>query len=384
MHRDTDRAGLIGHRTGDRLPDPPGGVGGELVALLVVELLDCTNQAQVALLDQVQEQHAAAGVALGQGDDESQVRFEQVVLGAPADDDQLLQLVLLVALEFLDECLVGQLLLGEESRLDPLGEHDLLLGVQQGNLADLLEVVLHRVGRGTRDGDRLHRFIGVVIVRQHEPFSARRLLLGRLGLAVLGLERCQVLLQVRFHLGFDLGCCVHVDVVGGNVGEFRGVLGHRLLGRGLGGRLSGRSGLGRGGRALGCRRLGCCGLGGGGLGRSRLAGGSLRGSRLGGSSLGGRLHGRGPLGGGRGIGGRPVGSGRGRRLGRLGSGLLDSGRLGSQRSSSWRYTKGPCQVFTDLDGLGRRSTTDIVVTVRGPVDPTPCAAASYPWCNATT
>src|SRR5699024_6391956 len=64
VHRDTDGAGLVGHGPGDRLPDPPGGVGGELITLGVVELLHRADQAQVALLDQVQEQHAAAGIAL--------------------------------------------------------------------------------------------------------------------------------------------------------------------------------------------------------------------------------------------------------------------------------------------------------------------------------
>ena len=37
---DADRARLIGDGAGDGLPYPPGGVGGELVALPVVELLD--------------------------------------------------------------------------------------------------------------------------------------------------------------------------------------------------------------------------------------------------------------------------------------------------------------------------------------------------------
>jgi hypothetical protein len=59
VHRDADGAGLVGHRPGDRLADPPGGVGRELVALGVVELLDRADQAEVALLDQVEEQHPA-------------------------------------------------------------------------------------------------------------------------------------------------------------------------------------------------------------------------------------------------------------------------------------------------------------------------------------
>jgi hypothetical protein len=41
--------------------------------------------------------------------------------------------------------------------LDALGELDLLLGVEQGDLADLLEVVLDRVGGGAGGDDLLRR-----------------------------------------------------------------------------------------------------------------------------------------------------------------------------------------------------------------------------------
>ena len=40
MHRQTDGAALLGDRAGDCLTDPPGRVGREAVALMVVELLD--------------------------------------------------------------------------------------------------------------------------------------------------------------------------------------------------------------------------------------------------------------------------------------------------------------------------------------------------------
>ena len=61
--------------------NPPGGVGGELEALLPVELLDGADETKVAFLDQVKEEHAAARVALGERDHKSQVGFQQVVLG---------------------------------------------------------------------------------------------------------------------------------------------------------------------------------------------------------------------------------------------------------------------------------------------------------------
>ena len=47
----------------------------------------------------------------------------------------------------------GELLLGEQARLDALGQLDLLLGVEQRHLADLLQVVLDRVRRRARDRD---------------------------------------------------------------------------------------------------------------------------------------------------------------------------------------------------------------------------------------
>ena len=81
VHRDADGAGLVGDRAGDRLADPPRGVGGELEALGVVELVDRPHQAEVALLDEVEELHAPAAVALGDADDEAQVGLDQLALG---------------------------------------------------------------------------------------------------------------------------------------------------------------------------------------------------------------------------------------------------------------------------------------------------------------
>src|SRR3954468_11631611 len=154
VHRDADGAGLVGHRPGDRLPDPPRRVRGELVALGVVELLDGADQPEVALLDEVQEEHAPAGVALGQRDDEAQVRLEQVVLRAPTVFRDPLQLAQQPGVELLAGV---QRLLGEQAGLDPLGELDLLLGVEEGDLADLLEVVLHGVRGRTGGRDLLRR-----------------------------------------------------------------------------------------------------------------------------------------------------------------------------------------------------------------------------------
>ena len=81
VDREADRAALVGDRARDRLADPPGRVGAELEAALVVELVGRLHQADVAFLDQIQEGEAAADVLLGDGDDEAQVGLDQVSAG---------------------------------------------------------------------------------------------------------------------------------------------------------------------------------------------------------------------------------------------------------------------------------------------------------------
>src|SRR5271166_4957082 len=83
VDRNADRARLIGDRAGDRLADPPGGVGRELVAAAVLELVDRLHQPDVAFLDQVQELQAAVGVLLGDGDHEPKVGLDHLLLGLP-------------------------------------------------------------------------------------------------------------------------------------------------------------------------------------------------------------------------------------------------------------------------------------------------------------
>src|SRR5918994_1713294 len=49
----------VGDRAGDRLTNPPGRVGRELVAAAIFELIDRLHQADVAFLDEVQELQTA-------------------------------------------------------------------------------------------------------------------------------------------------------------------------------------------------------------------------------------------------------------------------------------------------------------------------------------
>src|SRR5713226_3036908 len=80
VHRDADRSRLVSEGTGDGLPDPPVSVSGELEPLVVVELLNRSDQAHVALLDEIQEAQAAAEVLLGDRDHQAKVGLRQPLL----------------------------------------------------------------------------------------------------------------------------------------------------------------------------------------------------------------------------------------------------------------------------------------------------------------
>src|SRR5207248_1278915 len=82
MHRDADGAGLVRDGAGDGLTDPPGSVGREFVAAPVLELVDGFHQADVALLNEIEELETAVGVLLRDGDDEAEVSLDELTLGA--------------------------------------------------------------------------------------------------------------------------------------------------------------------------------------------------------------------------------------------------------------------------------------------------------------
>ncbi len=73
MHRQPDGARLVHDRALDGLADPPGRIGREAEAALGIEFFQRVDQAEIALLDQVEERDAAVEVMLGDIHDQAQV-----------------------------------------------------------------------------------------------------------------------------------------------------------------------------------------------------------------------------------------------------------------------------------------------------------------------
>src|ERR1700678_2114775 len=81
VHWNTNRAGLIGDRAGDGLPDPPRRVSRKLISAAPFEFVNGLHQADVSFLNQVQKLQTAVGVFLRDRNHQPQVRFDQFFLG---------------------------------------------------------------------------------------------------------------------------------------------------------------------------------------------------------------------------------------------------------------------------------------------------------------
>ncbi len=82
MYRNPDRACLISDRPGDRLPDPPRGVGAELVPALIFKFIYRLHKPDIAFLNQIEKLKATVRILLGDTDDKPQIRLDQLRLSA--------------------------------------------------------------------------------------------------------------------------------------------------------------------------------------------------------------------------------------------------------------------------------------------------------------
>ena len=115
MHRDSNSPRLVRNRAGNRLTNPPRRICAELKAFMVVKFFHSLYQAEVALLNQVEKEHAASYIPFRNTDNKPQVRLRKLLF------------CFLVAF------------LHAQSKLD------FLLRAQQRHLADFFQVHPHRV-----------------------------------------------------------------------------------------------------------------------------------------------------------------------------------------------------------------------------------------------
>src|SRR3990170_1027145 len=77
VYRNTDRASLVCNCPRDRLTNPPGCISRELEPLRVVEFLDGANEAEVALLNEVEKRHTSPDVPFRDRHHESKVGLDE-------------------------------------------------------------------------------------------------------------------------------------------------------------------------------------------------------------------------------------------------------------------------------------------------------------------
>ena len=199
VDRDADQVGAVGQGAGDRLADPPGRVGGELVAPAVVEFLDGAEEADVALLDEVEQVQALLLVLLRDRDDEAQVGDVHRALGVVAVPLDLGQATLGAA---------HQAGVGREQFLGVGGQFvDVRVRVQG---EDRAPVEARRHDRGD-DRERDHE-VGDVLLLEAAVGAEARDEVG-VELAVDGLAEALVREQLV------VGERVQVEAVGGHVGD---------------------------------------------------------------------------------------------------------------------------------------------------------------------
>ena len=80
VDRQPDRLCLVADGAVDRLTDPPHGVRGQLVPPPPVKALDGADQAERALLDQVEQRDTAVSMAASDRDDEAEIRLDHPML----------------------------------------------------------------------------------------------------------------------------------------------------------------------------------------------------------------------------------------------------------------------------------------------------------------
>ncbi len=81
VNRNTNGPRLVSNRARNRLTDPPGRIGRELVPTAIFKLINRFHQADIAFLNKIKELQATVGVFLRNGNHEAKVCLNHLLLG---------------------------------------------------------------------------------------------------------------------------------------------------------------------------------------------------------------------------------------------------------------------------------------------------------------
>ncbi|MNP15642.1 hypothetical protein D3C76_1080090 [compost metagenome] len=145
MDRQANGAGLVHDRPLDGLANPPGRIGREPETTLRVELLDSTDQPQVALLDQVEQRQAAVHVTTGNFDNQAQVAFDHALAAG--------------GVAFLRQARKMHFLLRRQQRREADFVEVQLGSIKCPSVIDVLVLLERRAGLGPGPNRRYSRFV---------------------------------------------------------------------------------------------------------------------------------------------------------------------------------------------------------------------------------
>jgi hypothetical protein len=137
-----DGAGGFGDAAVDGLADPPRRIRRKLETLAPLELVHSTQQPEIPLLDEVKECQSRRPIALGDRDDQAQVRLHEdaprrIAVPGPAAE--------LTAACRLRCRRIFELSARLGARFDALGQADLVVFSQQGMASDVGEIQMNEV-----------------------------------------------------------------------------------------------------------------------------------------------------------------------------------------------------------------------------------------------
>ena len=166
-----NRAPLILKRSGNRLANPPGGVGAELVAPSVVEFLNRPDKAHIPLLNEIQEGNPLPHIPLGHAHHQTGVGANQVVASQFASPNLILEPL---ALPGRDPARL-QPPPGSTAPLQILGQLHLLVVRQKRCAGHLPQVYGDWIVENLLLGDNSFPcFLSFLAFSQHPSFSIKR------------------------------------------------------------------------------------------------------------------------------------------------------------------------------------------------------------------